>query len=121
MQEDRKKDIAQKIGKKIYNLRKENKLSREKFAEICDISSQHVYYMEKGEVLPGCITILDICNNFSITPSQLLTDSLNVDLNLFDETIKQEFNKLSMDDKKFLQDLIISTINLLLNKNNRGY
>ena len=116
MQEDRKKEIALKIGKKIYSLRKENKLSREKFAEIWDLSSQHVYYMERGDFLPGCITIIDICNNFSITPSQLLTDVIDVDFNLFDETIKQDFNKLSSSDKKFLQNLITSTIILLLNK-----
>lgn len=116
MQEDKKKEIAQKIGKRIYSLRKENKLSREKFAEICDLSSQHVYYMERGEFLPGCITILDICNNFSITPSQLLIDCLDTDYNLFGETIKQDFNKLSSKDQKFLQNLMTSTINLLLNK-----
>lgn len=116
MQESRKKEIAQQIGKKIYNLRKENKLSREKFAEICNLSSQHVYYIEKGEFLPGCITIIDICNNFSITPSQLLIDSLSVDFNLFDESIKQDFNKLSINNKKFLQNLISSTIKLLLDQ-----
>lgn len=116
MQEDRKKEIALKIGKKIYSLRKENKLSREKFAEICDLSSQHVYYMERGDFLPGCITIIDICNNFSITPSWLLSDVITTNFNLFDETVKQNFYKLSSADQKFLQDLISTTINLLLSK-----
>lgn len=116
MQEDRKKEVALKIGKKIYNLRKEKKLSREKFAELCDLSSQHVYYMERGDFLPGCLTIIDICNSFSITPTQLLDDSLNIDFNLFDESIKKDFNKLSIEDKKFLQNLITSTITLLLDK-----
>lgn len=116
MCENRKNEISKKIGKRIYELRKENKLSREKFAEICNLSSQHVYYMEKGEFLPGCMTILDICNNFSITPTQLLIDSLNIDFNLFDETIKKDFYLLSDTDKYFLQNLITSTIKLLLDK-----
>ena len=116
MVEYKKNEIAQKIGTRIYNLRQKNKLSREKFAEICDLSSQHVYYIEKGEFLPGCLTILEICNNFSITPSQLLTDCLNTNFNLFDESVKQNYNKLSYDDKKFLQELIVSSIDLLLDK-----
>lgn len=52
MEEDIKKEVARKIGNKIYELRKSNKMSREKFAELCNISSQHVYYMEKGIFLP---------------------------------------------------------------------
>ena len=66
MECDRKKILSKNIGNKIYELRKANKLSREKFAEICNLSSQHIYYMEKGEFLPGCLTIIDICNNLII-------------------------------------------------------
>lgn len=52
MDENKKKEIAKKIGNRIYELRKSKKLSREKFAEICNVSSQHIYYIEKGEFLP---------------------------------------------------------------------
>lgn len=116
MEENRKKEISKNIGNRIYKLRKEHKLSREKFAEICDVSSQHVYYMEKGEFLPGCITLIDICNSFSVTPSQLLIDSLNINFNAFNETIKDDFEKLSQEDKKFLQELVAETIKLLINR-----
>lgn len=114
MNEDRKKTISKNIGKRIYELRKSHKLSREKFAETCDLSSQYVYYMEKGDFLPGCITIIDICNNFSITPSELLLDSLELNYNILDETIKSDFSKLSDKDKKFVQELIKDAIRLLL-------
>lgn len=115
MNEERKKMVSKNIGNKIYELRKSQKLSREKFAEICDLSSQYVYYMEKGEFLPGCLTIIDICNHFPITPSELLMDSLDIDFDIFNETIKCDFSKLSSKDKKFMQELVKNTISLLLN------
>lgn len=114
MNDDRKKIISKKIGNRIYELRKSNKLSREKFAEICDLSSQHVYYMEKGEFLPGCITLIDICNHFPITPSELLLDSLDMNFDIFNDSIKSDFEKLSDKDKKFVQELTKNAIQLLL-------
>lgn len=117
MEENRKKQISKQIGNRIYNLRKEHNLSREKFAEMCNLSSQYVYYMEKGDFLPGCITLIDICNNFEIAPSQLLIDSLNINPNVFCEAIFEDFNKLSSKDKKFLQEMIKNTIHLLLEEN----
>lgn len=118
MEDAEKSMIAQKIGKRIYNLRKSQNLSREKFAEMCNLSAQYVYYMEKGDFLPGCITIIDICNSFPITPSELLLDSLEIDFDTFNETIKDDFSKLSSSDKKFVQELTKNTIQLLLEKNN---
>ena len=60
--------------------------------------------------------MIDICNSFSITPSQLLIDSLNLNLDIFTESVQQEFSKLSNEDKKFLQELFSKTIELLLKK-----
>lgn len=116
MDESRKKEISKKIGNRIFELRKSNKYSREKFAELCNVSSQHIYYMEKGDFLPGCITLIDICNTFSISPSQLLLDTLDINCNIFNESIQKDFEKLSNKDKQFLQELMASTIKLLLNK-----
>lgn len=117
--EERKKEISKKIGNRIYELRKSNKLSREKFAELCDISSQHVYYMEKGDFLPGCITLIDICNKFSISPSKILMDSLDINTNIFNESLQQDFSKLSKEDKIFIQELLSNTIQLLIKKNKK--
>lgn len=108
MEEDRKDLIAKEIGYKIYQLRKQQKLSREKLAEQCNLSPHYIYYLEKGKYLPGCIAIIDLCNALDITPSQLLSPSLNMNINLFNETIKNDFSKLSSYDKKIIIDLIKS-------------
>ena len=119
MDEKRKTEVSKKIGSRIFELRKSKKLSREKFAELCDISSQHVYYMENGDFLPGCITLIDICNKFSISPSQLLMDSLDINTNILNETLQQDFLKLSKDDRIFIQELVANTMKLLINKNKK--
>lgn len=118
MTEKNKLEVSKKIGNRIYQLRKSKKLSREKFAELCDISSQHVYYMENGDFLPGCITLIDICNRFSISPSQILMDSLDINTDILNESLQQDFLKLTKDDKIFVQELLSSTIKLLINKYN---
>ena len=117
MGEDRKKEVAQKIGKRIYELRKEHKLTREKFAELCDISAQHVYYLENGDTLPGCLTLIEICNQFHISPSKILLDSVETQGHIFDETLLSDFNKLSAHDKNFVIQMVDSMIHLLLEKN----
>ena len=67
--DDRKKEIAQYIGKKILDLRKSQKLSREQFAEKTNLSANYIYEVEKGNSIPGCIALIDICNFCKIAPS----------------------------------------------------
>lgn len=117
MEDKRKKELAQKVGKRIYELRKEHNLTREKFAELCDLSAQNVYYLEKGDGLPSCITLIDICNQFHISPSKLLIDPTETEGNIFDETLLSNFNQLSSQDKNFVINMVDSMIHLLLEKN----
>lgn len=51
--DDRKKEIAQYIGKKIFELRKSKKLSREQFAEKTNLSANYIYEVENGNSIPG--------------------------------------------------------------------
>ena len=111
MEEERKNQIAQEIGNTIYMLRKAHKLSREKLAELSNLSPHYIYYLEKGKYLPGCIAIIDLCNALDTTPSHLLSSSVNMNINLFCETIKDDFSKLTNYDKKILIDLIKSMSN----------
>ena len=114
MENNAKKELAQKVGNRIYELRKKNNLTREKFAELCDITSQNVYYLEKGDGLPSCITLIDMCNQFHISPSKLLFDPGEKEETIFNETLLTNFNKLSTQDKNFVINMVDSMINLLL-------
>lgn len=42
-------DFYKKLGQKIYRLRREMKLSREKFAELAEINEYYLGEIERGE------------------------------------------------------------------------
>ena len=60
--DNRKEEIAQYIGKKVLELRKSKKLSREQFAEKTNLSANYIYEVEKGNSIPGSMALIDICN-----------------------------------------------------------
>lgn len=110
--EERKKEIAQYIGKKILDLRKSKKLSREQFAEKTNLSANYIYEVEKGNSVPGCIALIDICNFCDIAPSNLIGKYLDTNIYTAFELMNTSFERLSNYDKK----LIIDMINLLANR-----
>ena len=109
--DNNKSEIAYYIGEKILKLRKSNKLSREQFAEKTNLSTNYIYEIEKGNSVPGCIALINICNTFNIAPSNLLGKYLNTNIHTATELINSDYEKLSEYDKK----LIVDMINLLAN------
>lgn len=110
--EDRKKEIAQYIGKNIFELRKAKKLSREQFAEKTNLSANFIYEIENGNSIPGGVAIIDICNFCEVAPSNLLGKYLDTNIYIASELINTNFQRLSNYDKK----LIVDMINLLANR-----
>ncbi len=110
--DNRKAEIAKYIGNNIFNLRKQNKLSREEFAEKTNLSANYIYEIEKGNSIPGCIALIDICNFFGIAPSNLLGEYLDSNIYTVSELINTNFQKLSNYDKK----LVIDIINLMADR-----
>lgn len=110
--ENRKEEIAQYIGKKVLELRKSQKLSREQFAEKTNLSANYIYEVEHGNSIPGSIAIIDICNYCDVAPANLFGKYLNTNIYTASELIDTNFQKLSSYDKK----LIIDMINLLANR-----
>lgn len=55
----------------IYQYRKENKLSQEKMAEICHISTRHYQNLESGKVNPRLDTVLHIASVLDISLDSL--------------------------------------------------
>ena len=109
---NKKDEIAQYIGKKVLELRKSHKLSRELFAEKTNLSPNYIYEIEKGNSIPGCLALIDICNTFDVSPSTLLGKYLNLNTYTASELVNSNYQKLSNYDKK----LIIDMINLMANR-----
>lgn len=62
----------QKLGKKIYYLRKAQKLSRERFAEMADMSDYFLGEIERGEKKASIDTLFKICEVLEIKLHELV-------------------------------------------------
>ena len=61
------------INKNIKELRQENNLTQEEFAEKIGISIQGLSNIERNRYQPTAETVDKICKAFKITPAELLT------------------------------------------------
>ncbi len=104
--DSRKDEIAHYIGNQILDLRKSKKLSREQFAEKTNLSPNYIYEIEKGNSIPGCLALIDICNTFQIAPANLLNKYLDDNCYIISELVHSDFEKLSTYDKKLILDMI---------------
>ncbi len=70
-------DIDRKaFGRKVRELREARHISREAFANICNISTTHMRMIEVGERLPSLPVLISICNELKVSPSYLLQSEL---------------------------------------------
>ena len=79
----------QRIGKKIRALRIKRKLSQETLAELCNLSSSYISYIETGK------------KRLSFATLEKLSKYLNFDIDIYDKNIKKYSNK-----QAFLKRLI---------------
>ena len=79
----------QRIGKKIRELRIKRKLSQETLAELCNLSSSYISYIETGK------------KRLSFATFEKLSKYLNFDIDIYDKNIKKYSNK-----QAFLKRLI---------------
>ena len=80
----------QRIGKKIRELRIKRKLSQETLAELCNLSSSYISYIETGK------------KRLSFATLEKLSKYLNFDIDIYDKNIKKYSNK-----QAFLKRLIM--------------
>ena len=70
------------IGERIRFNRIKNKMSQEQLAELANISSVHIGYIERGERLPSLETIINIANALTVSADELLAGSLALLINI---------------------------------------
>lgn len=99
-------DKAKKIGIQISKIRKEKGYTREKLAEMSNISPNYLYNIEIGNKIPNVIIFIDICNALNITSGEILGDQVNDRFLSFLENISNNFNKLSDKEIKSIENTI---------------
>ena len=66
-------EVIKILNDRIAEVRKENNLTQEKFANRIGLTRNFVWMIEKGERIPSDRTILDICREFDVNEKWLRT------------------------------------------------
>lgn len=91
-----------RLGEKICNLRKTNKLSQEKLAEKLGVSRQSVSKWETGTAYPEMNRIIELCKIFKCQLNDLINDNI-LDFESLDEEIKMNVVKFNEKKQKNLK------------------
>lgn len=73
--ENNKTLSVENIGANLLRLRKEHKLSRQKFSDLIDVSTRIVYDYEDGFKIPSLDTLVRIANLYGVTLDDILRSS----------------------------------------------
>ena len=102
-----KKSSTIKIGKNIQQIRKSNGYTQEKMAENIEVSVRYISDIEQDRAKPSYEVLIRICNLFHVTLDQIFSEYLSVKENKSLEYSIAGYEKLSKQDKKTIEHLII--------------
>lgn len=102
------------IGEKLFELRKEKKLSQEEVADKLNVTRQTVSKWETNQSTPDFDKILPLCELFGISTEELLTGKKpeteeNKDLDEISENVKKEEKVMTKEEIRRKSAEVVST------------
>lgn len=98
------------IGKNIRKYRNAKKISRDKLAELVDVSLNYLGQIERGEKLPSFETFITIANALEVSADMLLCDVVIASFPVKDTILHDKISKLSDKDRARIYDIIDTEI-----------
>lgn len=92
-------DLLKRMGKRIRDSRKSQKITQEELAEMAEISPSFLGMIERGKSTPSLMTISKICNSLDISVDELLE--------LRPEIMKERKTKYSAGNKDVMLEKVI--------------
>ena len=102
-----KKVSTIKIGKNLQQIRKSNGYTQERLAENIEVSTRYISDIEQDRAKPSYEVLIRICNLFEISLDQIFSEYLNGRGNKSLEYSIAGYDRLSNEDKKTIEHLII--------------
>ena len=96
-----------KIGKNLQAIRKSNGFTQEKLAEEIEVSVRYISDIEQDRAKPSYEILIRICNLFKISLDQIFSEYINIRNNKTLEYQLSGYDKLSEEDKKTIEYLIM--------------
>lgn len=98
------------IGQNIQKARLHKNITQDKLAEKCNVSTNYIGLIERGQSSANASLIIDICNILDITPNYIFgstiadTDKSSIDILPHDISI--DYLKLQNENKTFVNQII---------------
>ncbi len=99
------------IGKKVKELRVQEKMSQSELAELIDISTVHMSHIETGSVCMSLPCLLSLCNALNTTPNNILLGEYTLSKESTTSMLSESIEALTNDERL----LLIGFANLLSN------
>ncbi len=94
------KDRMKKLfGKRVQEIRKKRGLTQEKLAELVDIGTPNISYIENGKFYPSYETFVGLLEALEVEPSELFA----FDMKKSSEELKEEMMEAFNNDEKLLR------------------
>lgn len=98
------------IGRNIRAYRESEKITRDTFAEMTDLSVSYVSALERGEKLPKLETFIRIANALQISSDILLSDVLAVKNQIVSSDLSQRLSKLPLSEQRRILNVLNTMI-----------
>ncbi|MBR1442058.1 MAG: helix-turn-helix domain-containing protein [Firmicutes bacterium] len=107
------KDINLILGKKIKQLRKEKKITREILAEKIEVSARFLADVESGKAGVSLTTLKKICISFNVSSDYLLGLSENKDeKKLILNSLLKKLSEMNLNTLKNLDEILNNILNI---------
>lgn len=95
------------LGRRIKTARKNQGITGESLAELCNINAVYLRQIESGAKTPSLPMFVTICEKLQVSPSYLLADSLP---NAVNDEIESFFRTAAPQQIKFVHSVIQSVL-----------
>ena len=101
------------FGRRLRTTREEQHLTREHFAELCDISVIHLRGIERGDAIPSMSLFVLMCNTLNVLPNYLLQDSVEALKSGSYDSIKAMLDGASPAQTRMIEAIVRAAIEQL--------
>lgn len=103
--------LLQQIGKRLYERRKQLRMTQDELAEQADVTGQTISTAELGKKAMRADTIIRVCNALNISADYLLFGTVSPqDISI----LSQKISRLSPEQYRHLEDAIDSFIAIVV-------
>lgn len=106
MEEKCTAELCLKVGQRIHKYRTAKRLTQEQVAEKVGISQKHLSRIEQGYHNPRFDMIIKIADTLNISADALAKDMKDGSVGAFFESIRENAEKLTQPQKKFIKEII---------------